>query len=614
MSDLIIGIDLGTTNSLIAYRDQAGPRIIASPEGLTSLPSVVHLDSRTGALEIGASARARAVERPMETIYSVKRLMGRSLAEVSGEVPFVPYRIVAHMPDNVAANASLVASPAGIAAVQVGPFRLTPQEVSAAILRELKRWAEAHFHQIITRAVVTVPAYFDDAQRQATRDAARIAGLEVIRIVNEPTAAALAYGLDRAEDSTIAVYDFGGGTFDVSILRIEKGVFRVLATRGNTHLGGDDMDRQLMLLLQADIRKQFGTELDFDPSTQQALRNFAEALKIKLSEATTATVEIDLGHGRLYHATVTREQYENLIAEIIGQTLDCCATALMDAQMAPGGVERVVMVGGATFIPAVRRAVGRFFNAEVYTALDPMQTVALGAAVQASILAGKKRDALLLDIVPLSLGIETMGGAVTKLIAQGSPIPCHAGTLFTTFIDGQTSVKVHVLQGERELVKDCRSLGQFILTGLPPMPAGIPRIAISLLVDASGILNVSAKEERSGVSASIQVIPSHGLTQKEVTRMIREGLAHHADDLLDHWLIDLHNQIRVDSAAIEEALANVGDQVEAAYQQELTGLIEGLRQMLDWNDTEKIARALHFMNQKSTHLAELAIAKSLREA
>ncbi len=602
MKDIVIGIDLGTTNSLVAYSDESGPHIIAGPDGQRTLPSVVYIDPATGQATVGREARRQAVRRPMETVFSIKRLMGKGLGDVQGELAYLPYQVVQRGDDSAMAE------------VEIGGRRYSPQEISAMILAELKGWAEAHFNKPVSKAVITVPAYFDDAQRQATRDAGRIAGLEVLRIVNEPTAAALAYGLDRAEDATIVVYDLGGGTFDVSVLRIEKGVFRVLSTNGDTHLGGDDFDREIIALVQREIRREFGEEIEFGAATRQALRNFAEAVKIELSEKSQALFEVEIGAGRTYRRTLTRQEYLALIGPHVKRSLERCRLAMQDAGGAAERIDRVVMVGGATYTPFVREQVGEFFGLEAYTALNPMEVVALGAAVQGGIIAGVKRDVLLLDIIPLSLGIETMGGAVAKVIMKGTHIPCQAKENFSTYADGQADVKIHVLQGERELVKDCRSLGQFTLSGLPPMPAGIPIINVTFLVDANGILNVSALEQRSGTKAAIQIVPSYGLSRREVDKMVIDSLKHAREDMLEHRLVDLYNQIKLDTAAIEKSMSIVGDDVDPAYKQELTEIIEGIRGMVGWRDAEAIHRALVYMDRKSAPLAEKAVAKSLRDA
>lgn len=596
----IIGIDLGTTNSLVAYCDERGPRIITSPDGQhRHLPSVVRIDPVTGRPEVGHDARNRAVERPTETVYSIKRLMGRGLADIAPELPFLPYAVADHP------SRSMVE-------VVVGDHRYTPQQISAMILAELKRWASADLGVDVRKAVVTVPAYFDDAQRQATRDAGAIAGLEIVRIVNEPTAAALAYGLDRAESATLAVYDLGGGTFDVSILRIENGVFRVLSTNGDTHLGGDDLDRSIIALVQAEIETQLGHPVQFPPSTQQALRSFAEAVKVRLSSDTTATLEIAIGEGQTYRRTLTRPELEALARPLIQRSLDRCKLALRDAGNPAKSIDRIILVGGTTYMPLVRSEVSAFFAQPAYTALNPMEIVALGASVQAAILARINRSLLLQDIIPLSLGIETMGGAVAKIITKGRSLPCAAEEIFSTYVDGQTNIKLQVLQGERELAKDCRSLGEFILSGIPPMPAGIPKLKVKFVVDTSGILTVSATEERSGTAASLQIVPSYGLTRDEVSTMVRDAVTHARADMLEHRLIDLRNQVTLDTAAIEKSLRIAGPDLPPADRADIESRLAELRHLAQSQDAEAIHTALTTLDRLTTPLAELAISKTLR--
>ncbi len=594
---LIVGIDLGTTNSLVAYMAGDGPRVIPGARGHTKVPSIVGLTDN--GLLVGDPAREYLVRDPSRTIYSVKRFMGKAVSDVADELKYFPYTLQ---------------EKGGVIRIQVGEKTYSPPQVSAMILKELKLRAEAHLGEEITKAVITVPAYFNDSQRQATKDAGLIAGLEVLRILNEPTAASLAYGLQKNTQGNIAVYDLGGGTFDISILKLKDGIFEVLATNGNTHLGGDDFDRRLVDAVIRDIDVLHGVKVEDSPELVQTVRLEAEQIKIRLSDEQQAHMAVTLPDGKgTYERTWSRDEFETLIQDLVEQTMTPCRHALSDAGLKTGQIDEVVLVGGSTRMPVVRARVQALFDQTPHCDLNPDEVVALGAAVQAGILAGENTEMLLLDVTPLSLGIETMGNVMSTLIRRNTTIPTSAKEMFTTYVDGQTGVDIHVLQGERELVKDNRSLSRFQLK-VPPLPAAVPRIEVTFLIDANGILNVTASDVRTGESQSVQVKPSYGLTDEEVETMIRESFQFAAEDIKARQVIEAKTEADAIIMATEKALKRGADLIPEDETRSIRHTIDELRAALTQEDHRLIRTRIADMEKATHHLAEVLMDASLKEA
>jgi molecular chaperone DnaK len=600
-----VGIDLGTTYSLIAYMDpQTGaPKCIPGPYGSTLCPSIVSVADE-GKILVGEPARERLLTQPDRTIYSVKRLMGRGVSDIQDELARFPFRI-----DETSSN---------VIRVRLGDKLFTPPEISAYILRELKTWAEKYFGDTVDRAVITVPAYFNDAQRQATKDAGRLAGLEVLRLVNEPTAAALAYGLHKQKRGHVAVYDFGGGTFDISILKListsEGDIYQVLSTNGDTHLGGDDIDNALTDVARLEIQTQFGVELDRHGEAVQELRRALIRAKHELSSSEKAVVKCRISSTQTYSREFTRAEFEDLIRPIVARTMAPVKLALADAKLAPKDLDEVVLVGGSTRIPLVRRTVGDYFQRAPHCELNPDEVVALGAAVQADILDSGVKTMLLLDVTPLSLGIETMGGVVAKIIPRNSTIPASAQEMFTTGVENQTGIDVHVLQGERELAKDCRSLARFQLK-VPPGPAGLARIEVKFLIDANGILQVAAKDLRSGGEHSIEVQPSYGLSDAEVEHMLEESIEFAEEDFADRQLIEARTEAEAILTATEKAFRDPRSaEISVAERRSIENSVASLRAAMAGKDYKLVRQRIDELNQATTNLAEILMNSALQTA
>ncbi len=592
----IVGIDLGTTNSLVAHVEGGIPRVIPDAEGRALLPSVVAWTPN--GVVVGEAARRQLARNAARTVYSVKRLMGRGYDDVKDDLSRLPFPVTPH---------------AEVVTIRIGDREVTPPEVSAHVLRALKQRAEAHFGEPVEQAVITVPAYFNDAQRQATKDAGRIAGLDVLRIVNEPTAASLAYGLQWMAEGQIAVYDLGGGTFDISILRVKDGVFEVLATNGDTHLGGDDFDRAIVDWILADIRGRHGADLTGDAEALQEIRLGAEAAKCRLSfeERTVLTIPFERF---TYRRDIARAEIEALVEPLVGATLGPCRQALTDAGLEPARIDQVVLVGGSTRMPLVRGRVEELFGRTPHSRLNPDEVVALGAAVQAQILAGGITDMLLLDVTPLSLGIETLGGIVSVLIPRNTTIPTLAKEYFTTSVDGQTTIDMHVLQGERELAKDNRSLARFDLAGVDPMPAGMPKIEVTFLIDANGILQVQARELRTGKAASVQVTPTYGLTEAQVEQMVEDSFTHAEADVEARLLNETRIEADTEINHVERALRQAGAIATAEERATIEGALAALQVARAGADRDRIRDLTIALNEATAPLADRMMEVAIKDA
>jgi molecular chaperone DnaK len=587
MAEKVIGIDLGTTNSVVAVMEGGDPVVIPNSEGGRTTPSVVAF-TKDGERLIGQVAKRQAITNPKHTIFSIKRFMGRRMNEVGTEISEVPFKVVPGQSD--------------LAAVEVGDKRYTPPEISAMILQKMRQTAEDYLGQSVNRAVVTVPAYFNDAQRQATKDAGKIAGLEVLRIINEPTAAALAYGLERKKEEKIAVFDLGGGTYDISVLELAEGVFEVKATNGDTHLGGDDFDQRIIDWLVDEFKRDQGIDLSNDAMALQRLKEAAEKAKMELSSRPQTDINLpfitaDQSGPKHLNVQLTRSKFEQLVDDLFERTKEPMQKALADAGLKPSDMDEVILVGGSTRIPRVQDIVKDFFGKEPHKGVNPDEVVGIGAAIQGGVLAGEVKDVLLLDVTPLSLGIETLGGVTTVLIPRNTTIPTKKSEVFSTAEDNQTTVEIHVLQGEREMAINNRTIGRFQLTGIPPAPRGMPQIEVTFDIDANGILHVSAKDKATGKEQKIRIEASSGLSDSEIDRMVKDAEQHASDDKSRRDEVDQRNRLDTLVYEVEKNVKEWGDRLETVHKDRLDAAVESAKQALRSGEGAQIKSALEELSQ-----------------